>query len=123
VSGPEAPSDGTPRKGRGKDHFKAYRELLFTDNRQILNMGTGMLEDECAQIDPQTQVCVAFATVAPPMSAAGANASTRFFNKFSSAGGTVDHRGFLTPAELKLLSEWLDIGAQYYNDPFVAPEN
>jgi hypothetical protein len=105
------------------EHFRAYRELLFTDNLQTLNAGTGMLEDVCAQVDPQTQVCLAFATVAPPMSAAGANASTRFFSTFSTAGGTVDHRGFLTPAELKLLSEWLDIGAQYYNDPFVAPEN
>jgi len=24
-------------------------------------------------------------------------------------------------AELRLIAEWLDIGAQYYNDPFVAP--
>jgi hypothetical protein len=22
---------------------------------------------------------------------------------------------------LRLITEWLDIGAQYYNDPFVAP--
>jgi len=29
----------------------------------------------------------------------------------------------LTPAELRLISEWIDIGAQYYNDPFVAPAN
>jgi hypothetical protein len=27
----------------------------------------------------------------------------------------------MTPAELRLVSEWLDIGGQYYNDPFVAP--
>ena len=27
----------------------------------------------------------------------------------------------LTPAELRLIAEWLDIGAQFYNDPFVAP--
>jgi hypothetical protein len=26
-------------------------------------------------------------------------------------------------AEFKMIAEWLDIGAQYYNDPFVAPEN
>ena len=31
--------------------------------------------------------------------------------------------GWLTPAELKLVSEWVDIGAQYFNDPFVAPVN
>jgi hypothetical protein len=24
---------------------------------------------------------------------------------------------------LRLIAEWLDIGAQYYNDPFVAPAN
>jgi hypothetical protein len=30
----------------------------------------------------------------------------------------------LSTAELRLLSEWLDIGAQYYNDPFPpTPQN
>jgi hypothetical protein len=34
------------------------------------------------------------------------------------------HAGMLTTAELRLLSEWLDIGAQYYNDPFPpTPQN
>ena len=33
---------------------------------------------------------------------------------------TLDHTGYLTPSELKLVSEWLDIGAQYFNDPFNA---
>jgi hypothetical protein len=32
-----------------------------------------------------------------------------------------DHTGLLTSAEKRLISEWLDIGGQYYNDPFVAP--
>ena len=36
-------------------------------------------------------------------------------------GGT--HAGWLSPAELKLVSEWTDIGAQYFNDPFLAPLN
>ncbi len=34
---------------------------------------------------------------------------------------TVDHTVMMSAAELKLISEWLDIGAQYYNDPFAAP--
>ena len=38
-----------------------------------------------------------------------------------SVTGTVNHAGFLTAAELRLLSEWVDIGAQYYNNPFDAP--
>jgi hypothetical protein len=29
--------------------------------------------------------------------------------------------GFLSPDELRLIAEWLDIGAQYYNDPFQVP--
>ena len=87
------------------DHFNAYRELLFADNEQAI-VG-GMLQDTGA-------------TVAPSMSPAGANASNAFFSRFD-AGGT--HAGYLTPDELKLISEWLDVGAQYYNDPFAAPAN
>ncbi len=30
----------------------------------------------------------------------------------------VDHSGFMSKDELRLISEWLDIGAQYFNDPF-----
>jgi hypothetical protein len=56
--------------------------------------------------------------VTPPMSGAGANASAAFFSKFA-AGGS--HAGWLSGSELKLLSEWLDLGAQYYNDPFAIP--
>jgi hypothetical protein len=56
--------------------------------------------------------------VTPPMSGGGANASAAFFNEFAT-GGT--HAGWLSGAELKLISEWLDIGAQVYNDPFAIP--
>lgn len=59
--------------------------------------------------------------VDPSMSTGGARASARFFgrfNNFNAAQDTVDHRGFLNGSELKLLSEWLDIRAAYYNNPF-----
>jgi hypothetical protein len=117
----DGPSDDEP------DQFRAYRELLFSDNGQIVN-AQGQLEDECVQtqVDPVTNVpvCVAFRTVQAPMSAAGARASTRFFDKMEGRSvGTVNHKDFMSPSELRLVSEWLDIGAQYYNDPFLAPEN
>ena len=54
----------------------------------------------------------------PPLVAGSAQASVRFFAKFGPGGS---HSGWLTPAELKLVSEWVDIGAQYFNDPFTAP--
>jgi hypothetical protein len=106
-------------------HFKSYRELLFGDRAQQVN-AMGQLEDICDefQTDPVTNVttCVTFRGVPSAMSANGANASTRFFNKMQGTAG-VDHSDFMSPSELRLVSEWLDIGAQYFNDPFTAPEN
>lgn len=101
------------------DHFKAYRELFSGDNEQELNGGN--LQDRLVQVgvDPVTgDPIFAPVGVSPSMSTAGALASATFFNRFA-AGGS--HAGRLTPAELRLLSEWVDIGAQYYNDPFLAP--
>jgi hypothetical protein len=60
----------------------------------------------------QTRVLV---TLGPPMVAGNAKGSTQFFNEFAT-GGT--HAGYLSPAELRVISEWLDIGAQYFNNPF-----
>ena len=59
------------------------------------------------------------ATVAESMSPAGALASQQFFT----AVGNAQHTGLMSTAEMKLISEWLDIGAQYYNDPFAVPQN
>ncbi len=103
------------------DQFKAYRELLFGDNEQELNMGA--LQDRLVQVDvdPVTgDPILATVGVAASMSSAGANSSLRFFSRFA-AGGT--HAGYLSDAELRLISEWLDIGGQYYNDPFMVPQD
>jgi len=37
----------------------------------------------------------------------------------------VPHDNMLTSAELRLISEWLDLGGQYFNNPFdpLAPQN
>lgn len=103
------------------DHLVSYRELLFGDNAQELNMGA--LQDILVPgpPDPVTgEPTLVPVPVAPSMSGGGARASVTFFSRFD-AGGT--HAGWLTSAELRLIAEWLDIGGQYYNDPFVAPVN
>ncbi|HXV39636.1 MAG TPA: hypothetical protein VD701_01580 [Steroidobacteraceae bacterium] len=103
------------------DHLVSYRELLFTDNAQEVNMGA--LQDILVPgpPDPVTGLpTLVPVPVSPSMSAAGARASATFFSRFD-AGGS--HEGWLTPAELRLIAEWLDIGGQYYNDPFMAPVN
>jgi hypothetical protein len=59
-----------------------------------------------------------------PMTAGSASGSeARFLRLFDGTyhDPVLDHTGYLTPAELRLISEWLDIGGQFYNDPFVAP--
>jgi hypothetical protein len=121
------------------DHFNSYRELFFGDNEQeVVN---GALVDRQVQatdangnplfetdangnliLDANGNPIPVLVTVgtSPPMSPAGALASPRFFDLFA-PGGT--HAGRLTTAELKLLSEWVDIGAQYFNNPFAAPQN
>lgn len=104
-----------------QDQFEAYRELLIADVFLEVNMGA--LQPRLVQVDtdPVTGDPI-FATVnvAPSMSGAGANASNRFFSRFV-AGGT--HAGYLNEGEQRLIAEWLDIGAQYYNDPFRVPQD
>ena len=101
----------------------SYEQLLFAHNEQELNMG--VLQDVLAGGPPPVPQAVAM-----PMMAGSANGSNaRFFSLFDGTyagrevgqANYVDHMDFLTPAELRLISEWLDIGAQYYNNPFVAP--
>ncbi len=113
-------------------HFNAYRELLFPDNKQEVVNGAlvdeledsgEILRDEEGNpiLDANGDEQPIFVTIPVPasMSVNGARASD-FFDVFAE-GGT--HRDFLTPAELRLIAEWLDIGGQYFNNPFDAPED
>lgn len=123
-----SPSDANP------DQLTSYRELLFSDNEQEVidgvlvdrlvqatdGAGTPLFEtDEFGQqiLDAAGNPIPVLVPVrlAPPASAAGARASGRLFAPFGPGGS---HAGYLSDAELRLLREWLDLGAQYYNDPF-----
>jgi hypothetical protein len=100
------------------EQFKSYRELLAGDAEQ--EVVGGVLQDRLVQtgIDSLGQPVFSTVPVGPTMSAGGARASVAFFSKFATGGS---HAGWLSPAELRLVSEWLDIGAQYFNDPFAVP--
>lgn len=111
----DGPSDVEP------DQFKSYRELLFGDTVQEVSGGVLIDAQFEVGVDPDTGLpLLETRQVAPPASANGALSSPRFFAVFA-AGGL--HEGYLSPAELRLISEWLDIGAQYYNNPFAAPQD
>lgn len=91
--------------------LRAYQQLVSTHTSSSF-----ALDADCATVRTDTQV--------PGSIAAGSAAGSKFFQVLSGTlTGTVNHGGFMTPAELRLLSEWVDIGAQYYNNPFAAPLN
>ncbi|MFT5541696.1 MAG: hypothetical protein ACI97K_002302 [Glaciecola sp.] len=120
------------------DLLTSYRELMFNDvemevidgallPRQVLVFdnngdpvfevdGEGELildgEDNPIQVTQQVNV-------ASSMSVNAALNSGRFFAPFE----TGSHQGWLSPAELRMISEWLDVGGQNYNNPFDAPIN
>ena len=102
------------------DHFISYRELLFADNEQELVNNALVDRQVEIGIDENGIPILATVNVNPSMSAVGAIASDRFFSRFD-AGGS--HEGYLSDAESKLIAEWLDVGAQYYNNPFDVPIN
>ena len=129
------------------DHMRSYRELLSADFEQWFD-NAGNLADRqriCTQLDEDGNVLTTTVpvTLRAPMRAGSASASSRFFACFEggacgpapapplpenctedggtvvpASANTVDHRGLLSASELRLISEWLDIGAQYYNNPF-----
>lgn len=130
-----------------QDHYASYREILSNDSEQWLDTGGTAADRQriCSETDAQGNVITT--TLSPQVrataSAGSAAASAAFFACFEGGscgppdtpvlpancteeGGdpipatrnTVDHTGMLSAPELHLLSEWLDIGAQYFNNPF-----
>jgi len=130
------------------DQYRSYRELLSNDSEQWFNAAVQVADRQrsCDITDDDGNQLTEITTfnVRPSMSRNGANSSNGFFGCFESGpascglfnqdtslppsncidNGTqviddpVDHTGILSAAELRLISEWLDIGAQYYNNPF-----
>jgi hypothetical protein len=119
------------------DHFAAYRELLFTDNEQevvdglLVDLLVPQLDENGQQLyetDENGELVLDgdgnpiplpdLPVPVPPSMQAGSASGGSFLGLFDQGGS---HEGYLSEAEKKLISEWLDIGAQYYNDPFAAP--
>jgi len=122
------------------DYVKSYVELLGPDN-QLEVMGAAL-------VDVAGPISVFQGTGLIEIANSGqANGSNPFFDIFSRAYydanvGAIDPAdpaapvphwdpganagaggAWLTTGELKVISEWIDLGAQYYNNPLVAPIN
>ena len=122
-----------------QDQLTSYRELLFNDNELVLEDGalvdnliivtdgegnvvyqTGedgeLILDNNGNPIPVTDTVAVSAT----LRAGQARNSGAFFDRFATGGV---HEGWLSAAEQRLIAEWIDLGAQLYNDPFRVPEN
>ncbi|WP_153912793.1 hypothetical protein [Shewanella sp. TC10] len=118
-------------------HLTSYRELFFNDVEQeeidgiIVDKLVVVLDADgniVYQVDAEGELILdaegnpipVMTTVNVPaiMSTNGARASANFFDTMNNE----THQNMLTAEELKLLSEWIDIGAQYYNTPFYSQD-
>ncbi len=104
------------------DHFHAYRELLVTDNLQVVENGALVDATQVIGQDADGNDILVTIPIPSPASIGGARASSDFFDRFNDPNDSV-HFDILSRAEQRLVAEWLDIGAQYYNNPFDAPAN
>ena len=117
------------------DYVASYRQLLNNRLAITLNESDGSLApiytsteqntlDENGEIvlnedgSPRQTVIRTCSRENTPMNIASA-ANSRFFEIF--ADNDPIHGGIMSASELRLIAEWLDIGAQYYNSPFDAP--
>lgn len=130
---PTNPADGTVRVPAGQlelqdgqspdepDHFLSYRELLVGDNLQEVVGGVLVDAQQVIGQDVNGNDILAPIPINSPATIAGARFSGDFFDRFADPADT--HFNLLSEAERRLIAEWLDIGGQYYNNPFDAPMN
>jgi hypothetical protein len=106
--------------------FTSYRQLLFTHDEQAVNMGAVQNVLVPGPPGAKGQPTTMPVPVGPYLNAGSANGalSSQFLNRFAANSGST-HAGYLSAAELRIITEWLDIGAQYFNNPFdpAAPLN
>lgn len=95
--------------------------LLFLTEIDPVTGETVLVLDDAGNPIPIMVTVTVLETVriGPTMSRNGSRSGT-FMSAFFPGGS---HEGDLSAVELRLIAEWLDIGAQYYNSPFDAPEN
>jgi hypothetical protein len=114
---------------RDNDRVLSFSELFTPDTQQQLVGGAVIDVPDTIVNNPDGSVTTTPHTVNPVMASGSARSSSGFFGCFDSNPATncgtnptlnnvadTTHALYLTKAELRLISEWLDIGGQYYND-------
>jgi len=108
----------------GSGRLKSYEELMLGD--PVIDPATGLPELRVLQ-NGAIEI-VRERPLVPSGDARHGSRASRLMEKLyeqpmrsdraPTGPRTVDHRGFMTASELRLVAEWIDLGGQYYNDPF-----
>ena len=132
----------SPAKANPTEQFNSFNELFRSTPKYLADGSIEQVQDRdndgnlLFELDVDgnpdlTRPIMVNVTVLAVMNATGARASY-FMEKMTNTEldatrrtitGVTDHSAMMTSSELKLISEWLDIGAQYFNNPFDAPTN
>jgi len=144
--------DNSDNANYNTTQFVSYQELFFGDTVITADPTTGALAPLTVQVNTGQVDAMGNPIFAPqPVALNGSrlaslNASgSRFFSVFlnnqcqhttvvmnggkptgtttSTGTCTMNHQGWLTSGELRLITEWVEIGGAYFNDPFKAPVN
>jgi hypothetical protein len=145
--------DNNDNDNYNPDQFVSYQELFFADTVITTDPTTGAIAPVSVQVDSGqvdangnpilvAQKVALNGTRLSSQNAAGSRFFSVFLNNqcqhttvvkngagavtgvsFPTSGCTKDHTKLLTPGELRLITEWVEIGGAYFNDPFKAPVN
>lgn len=112
----------------GTGRFTSYEELLVGD--PVIDPVTGLPQIEVREGVPEVVRGVPL-VITDPNNALGMTRASRLgeivWGETLKAGGdalkahpapSVNHAGMLNKAELRLVTEWMDLGGQYFNNPF-----
>jgi hypothetical protein len=106
--------------GATPTQLNSYVQLLEGSQHIINTPETETVTDPTTGVTTTETVIVPVTVTVPRVLSAGGAAASEasFFSLFAPGSGDPIHAGILYPSELRLIREWLDIGAQYFNNPF-----
>jgi hypothetical protein len=144
--------DNNDNDNYNQDQFVSYQELFRADSAITADPTSGAVAPLSIQVPSGNVDAMGNPILIPQKVAINGTrlssqnaAGSRFFSVFlnnqcqhttvlmngavpvgtttSTGSCSVDHRTWLTTGELRLITEWVEIGGAYFNDPFKAPVN
>jgi hypothetical protein len=97
----------------GTGRYASYESLLIGD--PVIDPVTGL--PQLREDNGEIEVVREPALVTPGLARSSTLIDRVFPHGMKPADQLGDHANYLNPSERRLVAEWIDVGAQYYNDP------